>query len=446
MTLEVKQSTQFVLKELSIVTKGGTFDIKNIYEELNVFDSLFNPCFSGNIVIRDAQGLSEKLLFDGSEILFLNVGKSEDEILFKKSFRIYKQTDRRQVNETSEVYILHFFSDEFLFSEQQRINQFYKGTYSEIAVSILIDYLKVPVSQMTGIFDFSTGIREVVIPNLKPIDAIEWCAKRAVDKDGSSNFLFYQNILGFNFASLSTLLQQDALFDVNFEPKNLQRNVANEIVGARISKIVSQYDLVNSTRAGVYAGKFIGFDPITRTIATKSLSYSDHYTNMKHGNKNPNFSAIKNRDNKYNTEMYDSRKSLSYFTESLKYSEYVKSHDASLLNLIEDTHNNIFQRKAILTNLSNQRVSVVLPGNFKVSSGFNLFLKYPKSSIKSDREEAFDMSLYGKYVILSTRHIIKYDRHETVVELATTSNEKDFVAADTNKQTKASIEYDESPF
>lgn len=445
MSFEVRQSTDFRLKELNLITKGGVFDIKQIYEEINIFDSLFNPCMSGNILIRDALNLSEKLLFDGTEILAISIGKSEDEITFKKSFRIYKQTDRRVVNQTSELYILHFFSDEFLFSEQQRINQAYKATYSEIATSILIDYLKIPIQQLRGIFDQSAGIKEVVIPNLKPFDAIEWCAKRAVDSQQSPNFLFFQNVLGYNFASLSTLLSQDFLFNVNFDPKNITHSISNEIIGARDVRIISQFDLVNNTRSGVYAGKFIGFDLMTRTIATRKLTYGDHYLNMKHGNKNPNFSVIKNRDNIDNTEMYDSKKTLASFSEPLKYSDYVKRNDPSLINSIEDTHNFLFQRKALLTNLTTQRVSITLPGNFSVSSGLNLYLKVPSKSVKVKGEDNFDLSLFGKYLILATRHIIKYDKHETIIETATSSNEKEFVAESTPEQINYPVNYDNIP-
>lgn len=444
MSFELKQSTDFKLKELNLVTKAGVFDIKQIYEEINLFDSLFNPCMSGNVLVRDALNLSEKLLFDGSEILTINIGKTEDDITFKKSFRIYKQTDRRTVNQTSETYILHFFSDEFLFSEQQRVNQAYKATYSEIATSILIDYLKIPVQQLKGIFEQSSGIKEVVIPNLKPFDAIEWCAKRAVDNQSSPNFLFFQNAIGYNFASLSTLLTQDVLFNVNFDPKNLTQSVSNEIIGARSVRIISQFDLVNNTRSGVYAGKFIGFDPLTRTIATRKLTYGDHYLNMKHGNKTPNFSVIKNRDNIDNTEMYDSKKTLANFNEALKYSNYVKRNDPSLINSIEDTHNFLFQRKALLTNLTTQRVAITLPGNFAISSGLNLFLKMPSKAVKVKGDDNYDLSLYGKYLILGTRHIIKYDKHETVIETATSSNEKDFVAGDTTEQINYALNYDES--
>ena len=64
MTLEVKKSTQFEIRELTLVVKGGSIDITQIFEEISLYDSLFLPVISGNILIKDAVGLSGKLLFD----------------------------------------------------------------------------------------------------------------------------------------------------------------------------------------------------------------------------------------------------------------------------------------------------------------------------------------------------------------------------------------------
>ena len=58
MTLSVKQASQFKINELVIVTKAGKIDISGIFEELNIFDSLYMPVVSGNIVIKDSVGLS----------------------------------------------------------------------------------------------------------------------------------------------------------------------------------------------------------------------------------------------------------------------------------------------------------------------------------------------------------------------------------------------------
>ena len=41
----------------------------------------------------------------------------------------------------------------------------------------------------------------------------------------------------------------------------------------------------------------------------------------------------------------------------------------------------------------------------------------------------YDDTLKGKYAILATRHIIKYNQHETVIDVVTDSTEKPFVSS-----------------
>jgi hypothetical protein len=95
MSFEIKKSTQFKVSELVIVTKAGPLDISKLYEEINIFDSLFLPVMSGNILINDSLGLSGKLLFDGSESILIDVSKDVDSEIghFKKAFRIYTKPE-----------------------------------------------------------------------------------------------------------------------------------------------------------------------------------------------------------------------------------------------------------------------------------------------------------------------------------------------------------------
>ena len=145
MSFEIQQSTQFKVKELTIVTKAGNVDVIDLYEEINIFDSLLVPVMSGFILMRDSVGLSGKLLFDGSESILIEVLKDENSDIagFKKAFRIYKQSDRKNDGQNSESYLLHFVSDELIYSDQQRITQSFEGTMTDIVQKILTNYLKV---------------------------------------------------------------------------------------------------------------------------------------------------------------------------------------------------------------------------------------------------------------------------------------------------------------
>ena len=444
MSFELQKSTQFKINELAIATKAGKIDISSVYEELNIFDSLFMPVMSGNILLKDSIGLSGKLLFDGSESLLIDIAKDENSDIntFKKAFRIYKQSDRQNDGQGSETYLLNFVSDELLYSDQQRVNQGYNLTYSQVVERIMVDYLKLPSNQLGGVYDVSSGIRKVVIPNLRPLEAIEWCAKRAVDSRQSPNFMFFQNLTGYNFATLSRLLTQQEILDIKFEAKNkTDNNPIGEISSARSFEVVTQNDTVKKQRSGVNAGKFIGFDPMTRTIATRNLNYGDHYLNMKHSNENPNFATLKNRDGVENTQAFDSKKTVSVFGASRKFSEYIKKKDPTSISKEENIEDFLFQRKAIIENLNSKKLKITMPGNFQLTSGFNVNVMAPNFAKKEKGDDNEDKSLSGKYLIVASRQIIGYDKFETVIEVATTSSGNDFIPADNPKQTRELLNY-----
>jgi len=446
MTFAIKKSTQFHINELVLVTKAGNIDISAIYEELNIFDSLLSPVMTGNILIKDANGLSTKLIFDGSESLLIDISKDKNSDIakFKKAFRIYKQSDRSNDTQTVETFVLEFVSDELMYSDQQKINQSYDLTYTQIVEKILLDYLKISKNNTGGVFDVSYGIRNITIPNLRPFEAIDWCAKRAVDSKQAPNFMFYQNLLGYNFVSLSNLLTKPDILDIKFEAKNLQgNNPISEISGARSLEVVAQTDGMEKARSGVNAGKFVGFDPTTGTVAKKNISFGDVFSSMKHANESPNISAVPNRDGKDSTEMFDSKQTVSFFSAAKQFSAYIKEKAPTTLTKQDNTESYLFQRKAILSNLMSKRIKLTMPGNFTLTSGFNVNVEAPNFGKKEkgggDTNE--DQSLSGKYLIIATRHIIGYDKHETIIEVATTSSSIPFVPQGLVSQVKEILNY-----
>jgi len=299
--------------------------------------------------------------------------------------------------------------------------------------------LKVRENNLGGIYENSIGLRKVVIPNLRPLEAIEWCTKRAVDIRNSPNFMFWQNLVGFNFASLSTLLTQEDILQISFGIKNKKDgNPFSEMGGARSLEVITQNDSLEKTRSGVNAGKFVGFDPVTRTYATRNISYADHYTSMEHGNEAPNFSSIQNRDKAYNDRMFDSKKTLSIFGAPRKFSNYIKTNQPDMITNNQDQENVIFQRTAILKNLMGKKLKLVMPGNFQLTSGFNVSVSTPSFGVDNDEE---DPTLSGKYLITATRHIISFDKHETILEVASSSNKQEFIFESNPIQNEAVLDY-----
>jgi hypothetical protein len=424
----VTQSTQFVLKKLAIVTKAGIFDIDGMFEELNIYDSMFNPCLSGSVLIKDAIGLTNKFSFDGSEVLIVDMGKTENTGLIRKSFRIYKQSNRKSVNPTTETYILHFVSDEFIVSQQLKINKSYEGLNSETVLKILEEYLGIKYGSGVGSVEGSSGIKKIVIPNLSPIDSLIWLAKRTVNYNLSPSYLFFENRWGYNFITISELMNQETSYSINYEPKNLGESdsTTTEFFGARYLEVISQFDYNKSVRTGQYASTLVGFDAMTGHIGINQMDYDSLYSTTKRANKTPNIGFVSNRDGEFNTEMYSSRVDIfPIYGSFAKQSNYVKTHDPKSITFVDDTYNYIQQRSAIIKNLMNQRIKLVMSGNFDYTSGLKVYVDVPKlSEISSADLDNRDYSLSGNYLIVSTKHLITPQKHETIMEVATDSNER----------------------
>jgi len=426
MIMNLESTLQYEINTLNLVTHAGTYDLRSIFTELNIFDHILQPCMSGNILLMDAQSINSNFVLDGSEFIEIDIGKEGDNFRIQKAFKVYKQTDRKQDNLTSESFILHFISDEFVYSEQQTISQYYKSTYTEVVEKMLYDKLKVKKNlrkKNDPIIEKSKGVREIIIPQLKPLEAILWCSKRALNSKKLPNFLFFENVDGYNFVSLSTLKEQPSKYTILFEIKNIQNSLEREFFGARDFEIISQYDYLDNIRSGVYSGTFIGFDPITKTIIQQPITHKDIFTD-KLLNKNKNITYDKNRDKKLNIEMETSK--LVCFPTALNREKtpYIKNNDPYSINLGESPQFFIMQRKAILKSLFSQRLKIALPGNFLLTSGIVVDVNKQKNS--NDQNDSRDQSIYGKYLIVATRHIIQQSKHETVIEVATDStNESD---------------------
>ena len=91
--------------------------------------------------------------------------------------------------------------------------------------------------------------------------------------------------------------------------------------------------------------------------------------------------------------------------------------------------------------LMSKRLKFVMPGNFQLSSGYNVDVNVPELAIKEDGVASEDLSLNGKHLIVASRHIISFDKHETIIEVASTSTNKEQVFTSNPNQSGAVKNY-----
>lgn len=467
------QSSQYLIKSLVIYSAGATpgenyidvqtnnnkqfgIDVRGLFQEINIYENMFYPCITGSILIHDGIGLNRKVRFDGTEYIFINVTKynendsSTDQHEIKGIFLIHKVTDRTNIGFNSEAYILHFISPEFLLSEQQKVRRSYNGLYSDMIKSILKDYLNVQTDVKTnGIVKNEVkktlGKEKIVIPNLTPFKAIDFLASRSLNQKNVPDFLFWQNHLtGYNFKSLSEIFFKKPEFEINFGVKNINFGNKNSqfgkqygeagyyrtiFLGANSFKVLSNFDLIKNIKNGYYAGSFYAFDPLTRKYRRIKINHSQYFANnplVKKANKHPFNSKIYNNQKKTADTMFDSKITVYPFEIDRQDNKYIKDKIGDEIGYLDATHNYILQRKMIFYNLTQRVIQINMPGNFGFITGNCVQLNVPHFyNERGNENEVGDPSLSGKYVITAVRHIIKTDRHETILEVSTDSSMMD---------------------
>jgi hypothetical protein len=404
------QLSQFEVKSMVVTSPktGVSVDINLMYEELNIYDSVLFNTISGNVFIVDAVGSLKGFDFDGSEYLSLELSKEGELFPFKGIFKIYSQGDRKMFSLGSTKYRLNFISIEYIESIRTKVIQYYSDTYSNISKRILKDYLNVPTKKFNGIIESSQGIRDVIIPTLEPLEAITWCSKRALDSNDKPTFLFFENTDGYNFMSISNIFKQAPLANINFSPKNVIDNFGSNFLGVRDYEIIDQYDFIESVKSGVYAKTYRGYDIARRTfVEFKSDSFKDQI-GITAANPNKNKTPFgMDLDRAYLSQI------VSYF------------YNSKPKNNQERPEKWLLQRESILRNLFAKKVRIEMAGNYTFTSGKLLNVFMPKFSVITDNdgESGLEKNMYGKYLIVSTRHKMTAQgrTHTTMMDLVTDS-------------------------
>src|SRR5258706_12657643 len=88
-------STDYIVNQLSIVTSSGvTVDLTDLFIELDLYEDMFTPSMTGSVRLGEARDLISTLRLHGNEYLVIDIDKPTLNKPIKKTFRIYKISDR----------------------------------------------------------------------------------------------------------------------------------------------------------------------------------------------------------------------------------------------------------------------------------------------------------------------------------------------------------------
>jgi len=433
-----------------------TLDISRIFTDFNIYEDMLQSQLTGDISIDDSLELVETFPIIGEETLQIKwhiPGSAVDDYFNSGKLRVYKVANRSASGAKagkSTSYTLFFVSEEAIININQSISRsFNTKTASQIVSIIYNDYINTDKSIE---IEDTEGVLKLVIPNWKPFKAINWLAgNKAINRKSNADFLFFESLNGikgpkFNFKSLTSLFEQDSIFDIEFKVQNISNGKTKDMSTASHNidsfHFSKHNDYVDNVVNGLYAQTWIFHDPLRKKFVISKQKFSDaindgthdmfssnlgteisplQYIKMPGGVNSfpPSISSSKaiNNDISRANELATERKDISYIAER-------ESNDELNCNSLIS---NIGPKRAFRIQQLNAYKIIFpdIPGTFKIKLGS--VVKFNKPHISNDPDQYAhklgrydDRFLSGNYLVTRMRHSIGISSEKSEYEYTIT--------------------------
>ena len=418
-----------------IDTHGGV-DIQKLVVELNIYEGIDKSSVTGTMVIADSINLINNLPIQGTERVSFKLatpGAHEvDHIVdFSEAtghpMHIYKLTDKRQINESTVAYTLHFCSREMVRNTRTKVSEAFSGTYEQMVAKILQDpdYLD---SRKTLFFQKTRNQDKVVVPNINPFSAIGMMSKRALADDSkSAGYYFYQTTKGFHFRSWESMCvdvrgnPRTPKQTFKYMPMNVNATGDDATKIEQDYKSVEQYRFINNFHdvlfnqaAGTYGHRVITHNIYNKSYKKDDYHYHNYYAETKHAD-GPNPAIV-------NTPVDFDDKSVSDYPESrvtvMATTQFAHNEDTGTYGIdveqdgITDA-SRISQRNSIN---SGTQLKLTIKGQSYLEPGDVIEFEYYATERKQKGELKPDPQYAGRYIISKIRHRVTNDEYVQVLE------------------------------
>ena len=424
------------INELSLSSAIAKFDITPYLIELNIEENIFKTSMTGSIVLSDSYNIPSKFPIVGEEYLNIDIslsgveGRIDDTSHTVRTPNMYVNSINSRYFSTKEpkaqIFTLELVSDNYISNIHSKISKSYNDvTISEIIRDIHNNCLS--DTKPISIEDTDNTV-SIVIPNLSPLEAIRWLTRRAIQKDNSGvNYVFFENLDGFNFISLNKLSEKEPIFTYRYIPRTHDSaGVENLSSGVyRINKLhfVNNFNKTDNTVKGFYSSKLITHDIVRKKITQYDFNGYENFMSLNHLGSFPTISSsdmqVKSANkarvsfaphDESNNFPITTGKQISEMTDSniLFYPKhdrmYARNRTDIYDNKVEDWK---LQRLSQIQGYDNITLIIEAAGNSFLRVGQTINLEVPSNeSTDADgsSDKYLDKFLSGVYMITAIKH------------------------------------------
>lgn len=377
---------EFQVTGISLIGKDGTArEIRYLVQELILRQDVLVGYMHGEMMVLDATDTHYHLDVTGGEYVWIHLTSPFSNHKIAKAFRIFKVSNRTNTKNDAQQYTIHLVSQEMYLSNVLRIRRAYTGSsISTVAEDIIKNWLNCN----RYIIDKTDQSHDIIIPNWRPTEALNWLASRAVDSKDHT-WLFYENLDGLQFRSLHKLYKERVINNVPYRQEVVSVLKSLENAKYSIDRVVVKrdFDILKLTNNGGIASQFIGIDPVNRTV---NITESNLYT-VPTQHELPHVPDVKLPNG---NKLYDN------------YEAYRLTFIQTPDNQAEIWHKRIINMAA----LYHGQIEVTVPGNMDILAGSMVNLDFRVIQSMPESQDS-NIVMSGEYFVSSVAHVFHMENN-----------------------------------
>ena len=432
-------ASDIAVKKIDILSATSRFSLIPSLVELIIYEDIFEPALKGNITFMDSHNLPYKLPMVGEETIDIDIslsGFDDDSLSIQPPLlHVNSIRDREVVKPKAQLITLELVSEQYMSSIHSKVSTSYRGkTIGFIVDDIYRKYLHDENGPRDSIsVEITDRIENIIIPNLNPIEAIEWISRRAIPESSSAvNYVFYETVDGSFFVSLNTLIGREPVFTFVIEPRVEDSSGVSSLAAGKIRvekfKFINSFNKNQNIQYGVYAYKLITHDIVIKKIT--QYEYTG-FNNWFAGNHLGIYPPLSNSD----IETKSAGVSRTTFAPNAEANNYPTVDDKPLANMIDSRvmfypkHDQMYatnisdlydnkveewklQRNADIGRYNGLNLYVEIAGisSLRVGQLIKMIIPSPETSSNDNSSDIVnDKSLSGNFMITAIKHMFNKD-------------------------------------
>jgi len=228
-----------IIENCMITGQNGSLDATQSLLEARVYESIATPNYVMELEIFDDNGAVSTLNLSGGETVDFSFCAPGGPIASYSGVIDKIEVKNITGTQKGKEYIFTCPGKETFISKGSYVQKSYNTDIASIVRDLHTNFLQ-SISPL--ITEATFGIQKIIIPNLKPFEAIDMVRRRATSaQNQSSTFLYFQNYEGHNFKTIEGMMQGSSvktLTSYDGIDHSIFNNTLNNIIDYEIPQII----------------------------------------------------------------------------------------------------------------------------------------------------------------------------------------------------------------